>query len=210
MDTRRDLIVIGASLGGIKPLTQIVETFPVGLPAVVCVVLHIPAWRRSDLPEILSAAGRLRALHPTNFAPLERGHIYVAPPDQHLMIDGDRAFLWHGPRESQHRPSINVLFRSAAVMAGARVVGVVLSGALDDGAAGLWWIKRHGGVAIVQDPFDAVCAEMPNAALSTAAIDYVLPASSIGHRLLALVRGEESDAQQGFRGEASRGARDAS
>ncbi len=186
-----DVIVIGASHGGLNPLTQIVGTFPADLAAIVCVVVHIPAFRPSQLPKILNAAGALSVRHPTNLEPLQPGHIYVAPPDHHLMVDEGRALVWYGPQEDRHRPSINVLFRSAAVMASSRVVGVVLSGALDDGAAGLWWIKRHGGIAIVQHPADAVCAEMPNAALSTVAVDAVLPAPMIGHRVVQLVQPTE-------------------
>jgi two-component system, chemotaxis family, protein-glutamate methylesterase/glutaminase len=192
---RRDVIVIGASAGGIEALRDLVAAFPADLPAAVFVVQHIPPWSASELPAILQAAGPLPALHPKSEEKLERGRIYVAPPDQHLILDGDeRVRLWHGPKENRFRPAINPLFRSAAVMYGPRVTGVVLSGMLDDGAAGLWWVKRFGGVAAVQDPQDATFADMPKNALAHAPVDYVLPVSLLGGALASVAAGRMNPA----------------
>ena len=121
---------------------------------------------------------------------MEHGRIYIAPPDQHLLIgDGDRIQLWHGPKENNFRPSINALFRSAAVAYGGRVTGVVLSGALEDGATGLWWVKQMHGITVVQHPDDARFSQMPQAALEHVAADYVAPASEIGQIVADLARG---------------------
>jgi two-component system chemotaxis response regulator CheB len=118
--------------------------------------MHVPPWRDSLLPQILSRRGSLPAEHPAPGARIEHGRIYVAPPDYHLLLNpGDHIELWRGPKENNFRPSINTMFRSAAAAYGPRVTGVVLTGALDDGAAGLWWIKRMAGTAVVQDPADA-------------------------------------------------------
>src|SRR4051812_4457062 len=121
----------------------------------------MPGDRKSELADIINARGLLPAVQVTAPQTIERGHIYVAPPDHHLIIDGSRVLAWRGPREDRHRPAINALFRSAAVHYGARVAGVVLSGILSDGSAGMWWIKHHGGVAIVQDPSSARFCDMP-------------------------------------------------
>jgi two-component system chemotaxis response regulator CheB len=132
----------------------------------------------------------LPALHPAGGQAIDCGTIYVAPPDYHLLLERDRVDLWRGPKENRHRPAVNALFRSAAVAFGNRVIGVVLSGLLDDGAAGLWWIKRFGGIAVVQDPEDAQSPEMPAAALEHVKVDYVLPASEIGPLLAKLTEQE--------------------
>src|SRR5215475_6168498 len=132
----RDVIVIGGSAGAVESLVAVVSRLPADLPASVLIALHVSPWQRSELPAILTRAGRLPAEHPTHLQPLEHGRIYVAPPDHHLIMDDGRAYVWRGPRENQQRPAINALFRSAAVTYGVRVVGIVLSGALDDGATG--------------------------------------------------------------------------
>jgi two-component system chemotaxis response regulator CheB len=182
-----DVVVIGASAGGLEPLKRIVARLPPGWPAIVCVVWHIPAWRASSLPEILSRSGPLPASTPTHSEPLAHGHIYVAPPDHHLLFEDQTAYVWRGPRENLLRPSINVLFRSAAVIYRTRVIGVVLSGSGDDGATGLWWIKRYGGIPIVQDPADAQVPAMPTSAITTVRPDYILPADTIPEFLIRLV-----------------------
>jgi two-component system chemotaxis response regulator CheB len=180
------LVVIGASAGGLPVLQQILAALPADLPATVCAVVHIPPWRRSYLPSVLTFAGR-PAIEPMNHQPLNHGRAYIAPPDHHLMVEEGQAVLWHGPKENRHRPAVNALFRSAAIAYGSRVVGVVLSGALEDGATGLWWIKRHGGVAVVQDPKDAQFPTMPQSALATVDADYCVPATTIPNLLVQLV-----------------------
>jgi two-component system chemotaxis response regulator CheB len=160
------------------------------MPAAVFVVMHVPPWRNSFLPPILSRCSNFSAGHPKSGDVIEHGRIYVAPPDKHLLVDSEtQVQLWHGPKENSCRPSINALFRSAAVTFGARVAGVVLTGSLDDGVTGLWWIKRMGGVAVVQDPADAEFAQMPESAIAHVPADYVANAAEIGAILDKLARG---------------------
>src|SRR5207247_10577502 len=127
---------IGASAGGVPALQELVRRLPADLNASIFVVLHLSPWHKSHLAEILSRAGPLPAEDAMSGAPIERGRIYVAPPNVHLLVESRYLQLWHGPKENLHRPAINPLFRSAAVAYGSRVVGVVLSGSQDDGTAG--------------------------------------------------------------------------
>ena len=187
-----NIIVIGASAGGIQVLQKLVAGLPRSLRAAIFVVVHQPPWHKSELPRVLGRSGELPALHPAHGQAIDCGRIYVAPPDYHLLLEPDRVDLWRGPKENRHRPAVNPLFRSAAVAFGRRVIGVILSGFLDDGAAGLWWIKRYGGIAVVQDPEDAESPEMPVAALEHVKVDYVLPASEIGPLLTKLTESESS------------------
>jgi two-component system, chemotaxis family, protein-glutamate methylesterase/glutaminase len=175
---RRDLIVVGASAGGVQALTELVKHLPADLPATVLVVLHLGPGR-SALPEILNRAGALPASHPQHGEPLRRGHIYAAPPERHLTVRDGTLHLLKGPKENGHRPAIDVLFRSAARSRRQRVMGVVLSGNLDDGTAGLLAIKKYGGVAVVQDPQEADYPSMPLSALRSIKIDHVLPVAEI-------------------------------
>ena len=184
--TTRNIIVIGASAGGVLALEQLVMGLPEDLAAAVCVVLHIPASSVSQLPEILGR-GALPARHPIDGSPIRMGHIYVAPPDRHLLIHNSHIELSAGPKEQRTRPAINPLFRSAALAFGPRVIGVVLSGVLDDGTAGLWDIKQHGGTTVVQDPRDAHYAEMPRSALAHVSIDHVTSIDSMAALLAHLV-----------------------
>lgn len=185
----RDIIVIGASSGGVEALRAIASALPQDIPAAVFIVMHIPAWRDSLLPEILNECSPLRAEHAKSGDPIEHGRIYIAPPGRHLLIDSEECVqLWHGPRENGFRPSINALFRSAAVTFGARVTGAILTGNLDDGTTGLWWIKRMGGAVVVQDPWDAKFPEMPQSALEHVPADYVAKLSEIGPILDELAR----------------------
>jgi two-component system chemotaxis response regulator CheB len=186
------LIVIGASAGGLPPLQQILRELPAELPVIICVVLHLPPWRGSSLARVLSVDGRA-VVEPMNHQALQPGRVYVAPPDHHLMVEQGHALLWHGPKENAQRPSVNALFRSAAIAYRSRAIGVVLSGALEDGATGLWWIKKHGGVAVVQDPNDAQFASMPESALSTVEVDHCLPARAIPNLLIRLIDGTKAE-----------------
>jgi two-component system, chemotaxis family, protein-glutamate methylesterase/glutaminase len=171
----------------VEALELMVSGLQPDIPAALFVTLHLPAGSTSYLPNILSRKGPLPAIHPRDGDPIKRGSIYVAPPDQHLLVHHDRIHLSSGPKENRARPAINTLFRSAAVTYGPRVVGVVLTGALDDGSAGLWEIKQHGGTAIVQDPADAQFPDMPRNAMEIAPVDYVVPLQDVAPLLNTLV-----------------------
>jgi len=155
--------------------------------AAVFVVLHIPAQTPSLLPDILNRAGPLNALHPLDNTKIKHGHIYIAPPDHHLQLTKGHVHIARGPRENRHRPAVDPLFRSAAMAYGPRVIGVVLTGALDDGTAGLLAIKQRGGIAVVQDPQDAVYPGMPQSAMEHVQVDYSVPLSGLGALLARLV-----------------------
>jgi two-component system chemotaxis response regulator CheB len=180
------IVTVGASAGGVESLTALVASLPPDLNAAVFVVLHIPPNLVSSLPEILSKRGPLRAIHPTDGDRIEAGYIYVAPPDHHLLIETDHILVKRGPKENRNRPSVDALFRSAAYSHGARVIGIVLSGALDDGTSGLWSIKRLGGVTIVQDPAESSFDSMPANALSQVKIDHCLSVHKMGALLSRL------------------------
>ena len=181
-----DIIVVGTSAGGVEALQVLVRELPSNIPAAIFVVVHIPAEPRSLLPKILSRAGSLPASHPVDGVEIERGHIYIAPPDQHLLLEKGIVRVVRGPKENRHRPAIDPLFRSAALAYGPRVVGVVLTGGLDDGTAGLLAIKRQGGIAVVQDPLDALYPSMPQSAMEHVQVDYCLPLTAISLLLTQL------------------------
>ncbi|MHB8629924.1 MAG: chemotaxis protein CheB [Aggregatilineales bacterium] len=192
--TTHDFIVIGASAGGVEALKQLVSQLPADLPATICVVLHLPPYSTSVLPGILSRGGRLPAVHPINGQVLEHGHIYVAPPDNHLIVKAGHVVLTRGPKENRSRPAIDALFRSAARAYGKRVIAIILSGVLDDGTAGLLAVKSEGGVSIVQDPKEAMYAGMPQSAIENDHVDYILPLSKIADLLNTLTREPISEA----------------
>lgn len=185
----RDLIVIGASAGGVEALSELMQRLPANLPAAIFVVLHLSPQATSHLAEILSFRGPLRATQPRDGEAIQPGHIYVAPPDRHLLLEVGRVRVVRGPKENGFRPAVDPLFRSAALAYGSRVIGVVLTGALDDGSAGLWAIKRYGGMAVVQDPREAKFPSMPASALDYVQVDYCLPIAEIGP-LLSRTAGE--------------------
>jgi len=151
-----DIIVIGASAGGVEALKVLAGLLPAHLAASVFVVLHVPAHGHSVMPDILSRAGVLPAVHPKNGQAIQKGFIYVAPPDQHMLVERGIIRLSHGPKENGHRPAVDPLFRSAARAYGNRVVAAVLTGVLDDGTAGLVAVKIMEGVRIAQDPAEAM------------------------------------------------------
>jgi two-component system, chemotaxis family, protein-glutamate methylesterase/glutaminase len=186
--SNRDIIVIGGSSGATAPLKQILERLPADLPAAVFVVLHIPARGIGILSTVASAVTRLPVLQAESGMVIKNGHIYLAAPDRHLLLYQSHIMLGRGPRENMVRPAIDALFRSAALQYGPRVIGVVLSGLLSDGAAGLTAIKQCGGVALVQDPSDAIADEMPLRALETTTVDLCAPGAEIGDILSDLAR----------------------
>ena len=183
-----DIVVIGGSAGGVEALKRICEGLPSDFPAAVFVVVHISPTSRSVLPELLSRAGKLPARHPTNDEAIRPGTIYVAPPDSHMLLRAGHVTLRRGPHENRTRPAIDPLFRSAAVTYQSRVIGVVLSGLLDDGCAGLSAIKACGGICVVQDPDDAIWPEMPRNALTHDNVDHCVPAAELPSLLDRLVR----------------------
>lgn len=191
-----DIIVVGASAGGVEALVKVVRGLPSDLPGAVFVVLHVPPYATSALPRILNSAGPLPAVHAVDGEPIERGRIYVAPPDYHLLVDLGRVRVTRGPRENRHRPAVDPLFRSAARSYGPRTVGVVLTGALDDGTAGLLAIKKRGGVAIVQDPDEALFSGMPAGALEYVDVDECLSLRDIAPALARISR-EPADEEGG-------------
>jgi two-component system chemotaxis response regulator CheB len=186
--TNRDIIVIGGSSGSTAPLKTILNALPKDLPAAVFVVVHIPARSLGLLATVTSAAAHLPVHPAADGMTVSPGNIYLGVPDSHLILADGRIQLGHGPRENMARPSIDPLFRSAAVAYGPRVIGVLLSGLLNDGTACLEAIKRCGGLALVQDPADAIADEMPRSALSALEVDLTLSATRIGDVLSDLVR----------------------
>jgi two-component system, chemotaxis family, protein-glutamate methylesterase/glutaminase len=181
------IVVVGASAGGVEALADLATSLPDDLPAAVFVVLHLPATGTSALPEILRRHGPLPAAHVRDGEPIQSGRVYVAPPNHHVVLRTGHVHLSRGPRENGHRPAIDPLFRSAAREYGIRVIGVVLSGTLDDGTAGLLAIKSRGGVAVVQDPEDALYTGMPGNALEHVQVDHVASAASMGKLLASLI-----------------------
>jgi two-component system, chemotaxis family, protein-glutamate methylesterase/glutaminase len=187
---RRDIIVIGGSAGGVDALMRICGGLPADLPASILVVQHISPASRSVLPDVLTRSGPLPARHPADGEALHAGMIYVAPPDYHLLLKDGHVLLRRGPQENLTRPAIDPLFRSAAVSYGPRVIGVVLTGMLDDGAAGQVAIKRCGGICVVQDPDDAQWPEMPRRAIERCHIDHIATLATIPDLLSRLCRQE--------------------
>jgi two-component system chemotaxis response regulator CheB len=185
-DSRGKIVVVGASLGGVSALQRLAADLPARFPSPVIIVLHIGA-NRSSLPELLASAGPNTASHARDGEPLRSGHLAIAPPGQHLLVNDGTLRLTRGPKENWARPAIDPLFRSAALAYGPRAVGIVLTGNLDDGTAGLKAIKDCGGVTIVEDPATAFASSMPASAMEYVAVDYVLPIESIGGHLEELI-----------------------
>jgi len=183
----RDIVVVGASAGGVEVLQRVVRTLPAKFPGAIFITLHFPEHGTSVLPRILSRAGSLSAIHAADGDSIVPGRIYIAPPDYHLLLTPRAIRLVRGPQENGNRPAIDPMFRSAAMAFGPRVIGVVLTGALDDGVAGLAAIKRRGGLAVAQDPEEALFPSMPRSAIEHVAIDRVAPVAQIGHAILELI-----------------------
>ena len=183
-----DIVVVGFSAGGIEPLLRLVADLPSDLPAALFVVHHFPAHSISALPSILTRAAELPVRTATDREPVVPGHIYVGRPDRHLLLMPGLIRLTLGPREHGNRPALDPLFRSAARSYGSRVIGVILSGTLDDGTVGLHAIKAAGGLAVVQDPEQAAYPGMATSALAHVDVDHVVPAAQLGALLARLTR----------------------
>jgi two-component system chemotaxis response regulator CheB len=184
---KRDIVVIGASAGGVYALKALAASLPADFKATIFVVLHLSPHSPSYMPEILNHSGPLIASHPKDGEPIQQGHIYVAPPDHHLLVEYDQVIVKKGPKENRFRPSIDALFRSAAYSYGPRVIGVVLTGLLDDGTSGMWSVKRLGGLAVIQEPEDALYSSMPDNVLLNVDIDHQVPITKLASLLCELV-----------------------
>lgn len=195
---RKDIIVVGASSGGIDALKEVAAKLPEDLKATVFVTLHVAPYSLGILPEILERAGPLPASNARDLERIEPGRIYVAPPDRHLLVEPSGLVrVTRGPRENRFRPAVDALFRSAAHAFGPRVVGVILTGWLDDGTAGLWAVKERGGTAIVQHPDDCFAPAMPLNAIKHVEVDHIVPLKDIAPLLVRLT--ETPAAEEGAR-----------
>ncbi len=186
----RDIVVIGASAGGLQAMVELVTPLPAGLPASLFVVVHTAAEGGGAFPEVIQRTSALSVAYATDHDEIAPGRVYVAPPDHHLLVKRSGVRVVRGPRENRFRPAIDPLFRTAARTYGPRVIGIVLSGGLDDGTHGLELIKRHGGLAIAQDPQEALIPSMPLSAIQSVEVDQILAAGAIGAKLPLLVRQE--------------------
>jgi two-component system chemotaxis response regulator CheB len=189
VSAKAGVVVIGASAGGVNALLTLASQLPPTFPAPILVVLHIGS-HHSVLPELLASRGPLPAAHARHEERMVAGRIYVAPPDRHLLVDNGSMRLSKGPKEHFTRPAIDPLFVSAALAYGPAAVGVVLTGTLDDGTAGLQAIKECGGLAVVQDPEDALEPSMPRSALTYVAVDHCGPIDGMADVLVALTERE--------------------
>ncbi|WP_206020796.1 chemotaxis protein CheB [Roseococcus sp. SYP-B2431] len=190
----KDIVTIGGSLGSSAALKRVLSDIPADFPAAVLIATHMAESSSGYLAEALAGHSALPVGQAMDGQPVEQGHVYVAAPNRHLLVDGGTILLGTGPRENMARPAVDALFRSAALSFGPRVVGLVLSGLLNDGASGLHAIKAMGGTAIVQDPFDAQARDMPLAALQTVEVDHVGPADQLAGLLRQVVREEAGPA----------------
>ncbi|MBD2153960.1 chemotaxis protein CheB [Leptolyngbya sp. FACHB-16] len=193
-----DIIVIGTSAGGLKALGMVLGALPSNLNATLFIVQHLAADKPSLLPQILADVSALPVSHPSDCEPIQSAQIYVAPPDHHLLVNKGVMRVVRGPQENRFRPAIDTLFRSAARAYGPRVVGVVLTGYLDDGTVGLQAIKKRGGVAIVQDPSEAEYPSMAKSALRFVKVDYCLPLAEISDLLVQLSKEPAEEEEEAY------------
>jgi len=176
------IVVVGASYGGVEAMEQLFADLPAKIPAAFFVVLHTGPYP-SEFPQLLNRRSSLPAHHARHGEPIRTGEIYVAPPDQHLLVRRSHVSLSRGPRVNWARPAIDPLFRSAAKFHGSAVIGVILTGRLNDGTSGLYEIARRGGTTIVQDPGEALCPDMPASALKHVAVDHCVPLDGVARVL---------------------------
>lgn len=185
---RRDIVVIGGSRGAFGVLKALAATLPPDLRAAVCIVLHI-GRHESVLPQLMSGWGPLPAIHPVDGEPLANGVIYIAPPDRHMLVSPEGLRMSNGAAENFARPAVDPLFRTAALSYGDGVVAVVLSGDLDDGAAGLAAVRARGGYCIVQKPEDCEAPSMPRTALNAGGADAVVGKEHLADQIVAAIDG---------------------
>lgn len=183
---KRNIIVIGASAGGFEAIKQLTAALPADLNAAIFIVWHMSPDVTGILPQVINRQKTLMAANAIDNELIVNNRIYVAPPDRHLLLEHGTMRVTRGPKENRFRPAVDPLFRSAAYIYGSRVIGIVLSGALDDGTAGLWTIKSRGGMAIVQEPADAEVPSMPENALAAVAVDYRVPIVEMANLLVKL------------------------
>jgi two-component system chemotaxis response regulator CheB len=183
---KRNIIVIGASAGGFEAIKQLVAALPATLDAAIFIVWHMAPDVTGLLPRVLNRQKGLVASNAIDNEMISFNHVYVAPPDKHLLIDKGVVRVTRGPKENRFRPAVDPLFRSAAEHYGARVIGIILSGALDDGTAGLWTVKSRGGLAIVQEPEEALVSSMPESALAAVDVDYRVTMAEMATLLVRL------------------------
>lgn len=182
------IIVVGGSAGGVNALRALVKGLPPNFMSPIFIAWHMSPDSSGILPELLGSLTPLRVAHALDYEPIAPGRIYVAPPDHHLLIEDGYVRITRGPKENRFRPAIDPLFRSAAYAYSNRVIGVIVSGALDDGVAGLWTIKNNGGISVVQDPADADIPSMPQNALRENPVDHCVPAADFPALLLKLTQ----------------------
>jgi two-component system, chemotaxis family, protein-glutamate methylesterase/glutaminase len=187
---RRDVIVMGASAGGVPALRELFAKLPSDMEAAIAVVLHRSPVVESALAPVLAWRSTLPVVEAVDAMPFRRATIYVAPRDQHLCIEGKTLRLSRGPKEQHTRPAIDPLFKSAAASHGPRVIGVLLSGTGDDGVSGLISITAEGGISLVQDPLEAAYPQMPRSALINDRVQAALPVAEIADVLAVLARGD--------------------
>lgn len=179
----RDIVVVGSSAGGIEALLEFTQLLPKKFNGSIFIVQHLASFYRSNLDKLLGKRSALNVCFAKNGERYKKGHIYLAPPDHHLLVESERILVTKGPKENRFRPSIDALFRSAAYNFGERTIGIILSGLLDDGTSGLWSLKRLGGVTIVQDPEEALHDSMPKNAMQHVEVDYVAKIADMPHLL---------------------------
>jgi two-component system chemotaxis response regulator CheB len=182
----RDIIVIGASAGGVDALRDLCAGLPSDLPAALFVVWHMPSESLGILPQMLQPVSSLPVANAVHGQPIMPGTITIAPPDHHMLLEKGRVRLTQGPRENRFRPAVDPLFRSAAYNCGPRAIGIVLAGSLDDGTSGMWAIKDQGGIAVAQEPTDALFPGMPTSAIRNVKVDHVARARDMGELLVRL------------------------
>jgi two-component system chemotaxis response regulator CheB len=184
---KRNIIVIGASAGGFEAIKQLTAALPPDFDASIFIVWHMAPDVTGVLPQVINRQKTVTAANATDYESIVSNRIYVAPPDRHLVLEKGMVRVTKGPKENRFRPAVDPLFRSAAYVYGRRVIGIILSGALDDGTSGLWTIKSRGGIAVVQDPADAGVPSMPEHALAAVDVDYQLPVAEMAALLIKLI-----------------------
>lgn len=185
------MVVIGASAGGLDALAEMVENLQEGLDMAYCIVLHLSRKGIGDF--VVHRLNQVTNMHcslATHGAPIVVDNIYVARPNQHLLVKDNHFILGGGPEENRFRPSIDVLFRSAAVAYSSHAIGIILSGMLDDGTSGMWAIKRSGGTCVVQDPNEAEYPDMPLSVINNMEVDHVATLEEIGPLLTKVIKGK--------------------